>query len=144
MTVVFLFPLSLLLTARWTIAAPNRYLEADAGSRAASPASPTAPPTRSHFTSEPHGPYSGTPTTTGALSAPTILASSISPLPVDPKATTYPSDGALHDPQPAPYVPYGGLGTNSTPVYNAKSDFDYESLVNPAWIVFAYCYSGMF
>ena len=35
----------------------------------------------------------------------------------------------LHDPEPAPYTPAGGLGTNGTePVYNAKSDFDYESL----------------
>jgi Ferritin-like domain len=42
---------------------------------------------------------------------------------------TYPSDGQLHDPQPAPYVPAGGGGTNGTePVYNAKSDFDYQSL----------------
>ena len=30
----------------------------------------------------------------------------------------------------APYVPKGGLGTNSTPpVYNPMSDFDYQSLV---------------
>jgi len=30
---------------------------------------------------------------------------------------------------PAPYTPAGGLGTNGTlPVYNVKSDFDYESL----------------
>jgi hypothetical protein len=129
MAAVSLFSLSLFLTAQWTIAAPNRYLEADAGSSASPPASPTPPPTRSHFTSESHGPYSGTPTTTGAVSASTILASTISPLPVDPTATTYPSDGLLHDPQPAPYVPNGGIGTNSTPVYNAKSDFDYESLV---------------
>lgn len=77
-----------------------------------------------------HGPYTGTPTTTGALSL-SVLASSIPALPPNPTATTYPSDGQLHDPQPAPYTPAGGLGTNGTePVYNAKSDFDYESLVS--------------
>lgn len=78
-----------------------------------------------------HGPYTGTPTTTGALSL-SVLASSIPALPPNPTATTYPSDGQLQDPQPAPYTPAGGLGTNGTePVYNAKSDFDYESLVSP-------------
>ena len=75
-----------------------------------------------------HGPFSGQPTTTGALSL-SVLAASIPALPPNPTATTYPSDGNLHDPQPAPYTPAGGLGTNGTePVYNAKSDFDYESL----------------
>lgn len=78
-----------------------------------------------------HGPYTGTPTTTGALSL-SVLAASIPALPPNPTATTYPSDGQLHDPEPAPYTPAGGLGTNGTePVYNAKSDFDYESLVSP-------------
>lgn len=78
-----------------------------------------------------HGPYSGTPTTTGALSL-SVLASSIPAKPPSPTATTYPSDGQLHDPEPAPYTPAGGLGTDGTePVYNAKSDFDYESLVSP-------------
>lgn len=78
-----------------------------------------------------HGPYTGTPTTTGALSL-SVLAPSIPALPPNPTATTYPSDGQLHDPEPAPYTPAGGLGTNGTePVYNAKSDFDYESLVSP-------------
>lgn len=77
-----------------------------------------------------HGPYSGVPTTTGALSL-SVLAASIPALPPNPTATTYPSDGKLHDPEPAPYTPAGGLGTNGTePVYNAKSDFDYESLVS--------------
>ena len=42
---------------------------------------------------------------------------------------TYSADGQLHDPQPAPYVPYGGLGTNgTTPSYMVRSDFDYESI----------------
>ena len=76
-----------------------------------------------------HGPFSGVPTTTGALSL-SVLAASIPALPPNPTATTYPSDGKLHDPEPAPYTPAGGLGTDGTePVYNAKSDFDYESLV---------------
>jgi hypothetical protein len=35
----------------------------------------------------------------------------------------------MHDAQPAPYVPAGGAGLNTTPVYNVKSDFDYQSLV---------------
>ena len=35
----------------------------------------------------------------------------------------------IDSPEPAPYTPAGGLGTNGTlPVYNVKSDFDYESL----------------
>jgi hypothetical protein len=75
-----------------------------------------------------HGPFTGTPTTTGALSS-SVIAASIAPLPPTVNATTYPSDGKLHSPEPAPYTPAGGLGTNGTlPVYNAKSDFDYESL----------------
>lgn len=75
-----------------------------------------------------HGPFSGQPTTTGALSL-SVLASSIPALPPNPSATTYLADGTLQDPQPAPYTPAGGLGTNGTePVYNAKSDFDYQSL----------------
>ena len=80
-----------------------------------------------------HGPYTGpAPTTTGALTT-TFLAASIPALPPNPTATTYPSDGMLHDPEPAPYTPAGGLGTNGTePVYNAKSDFDFESLVRLA------------
>lgn len=77
-----------------------------------------------------HRPYTGTPTTTGALSL-SVLAPSIPARPPNPTATTYPSDGQLHDPQPAPYTPAGGLGTDGTePVYNAKSDFDFESLVS--------------
>lgn len=76
-----------------------------------------------------HGPFTGTPTTTGALSL-SVVAASIAPLPPNPTATIYPSDGELHDPEPAPYTPAGGLETNGTlPVYNAKSDFDYQSLV---------------
>lgn len=94
------------------------------------PAVPPPPVVSSQVTGHTsHGPFSGTPTTTGALSL-SVLAPSIPALPPNPTATTYPSDGKLHDPEPAPYTPAGGLGTNGTePVYNAKSDFDYESLV---------------
>ncbi|MCJ1308773.1 hypothetical protein MMC25_002427 [Agyrium rufum] len=75
-----------------------------------------------------HGPFSGVPTTTGALTT-AVLAASIPALPPNPTATTYPSDGQLHSPEPAPYTPAGGLGTNGTlPIYNVRSDFDYESL----------------
>ena len=75
-----------------------------------------------------HGPYSGTPTTTGAVSnSPT--AATVPALPPNPTATYYNTDGALQHKQPAPYVPYGGLGTNGTePRYMVNSDFDYESI----------------
>ncbi|EEY21212.1 rds1 [Verticillium alfalfae VaMs.102] len=75
-----------------------------------------------------HGPYEGTPTTTGALST-KVLAPSIEPLPPGPDAYKYPADGKLHGDQPAPYTPSGGIGTNgSAPVYRVNSDFDYQSL----------------
>lgn len=78
-----------------------------------------------------HGPYTGPPaTTTGALSL-SVIGKTIPALPANPTAYTYPSDGQLHSPEPAPYTPAGGLGTNGTlPVYNVKSDFDYESIVS--------------
>lgn len=86
-------------------------------------------PVRSHATSLPHSSFSGTPTITGALNASSI-GTGIPALGVPPDATTYPSDGGLHAPQPAPFVPAGGVGTNgTTPVYNVRSDFDYQSLV---------------
>ncbi|KAK1774846.1 ferritin-like domain-containing protein [Copromyces sp. CBS 386.78] len=76
-----------------------------------------------------HGPYTGPPpTTTGALST-SVLAPSIPALPPGPDAFKYPSDGQLHAPQPAPYTPAGGVGTNgSAPVYRMLSDFDYQSI----------------
>lgn len=75
-----------------------------------------------------HGPYTGTPTTTGALST-TVTAASVAALPADPVKYQYPADGKLHAPQPAPYTPGGGAGVNgSAPVYRPQSDFDYESL----------------
>ncbi|ORY67552.1 uncharacterized protein BCR38DRAFT_483169 [Pseudomassariella vexata] len=53
-------------------------------------------------------PYKGTATTTGAIST-TVLAASA--------------------PQPAPYMPAGGLGINgSVPLYRVQSDFDSESI----------------
>ncbi|KAI0111130.1 hypothetical protein GGR51DRAFT_508967 [Nemania sp. FL0031] len=76
-----------------------------------------------------HGSYTGpSPTTTGALST-TVLAASIPAKPVEQYKLQYPADGQLHAPQPAPYTPAGGLGTNGTePVYRVQSDFDYESI----------------
>lgn len=75
-----------------------------------------------------HGPYTGTPTTTGALST-TVMTASVPALPADPIKYEYAADGQLHSPQPAPYTPGGGQGVNgSAPVYRPQSDFDYESL----------------
>lgn len=88
-----------------------------------------APPIRTHASSAMHTPYSGTPTVTGALNA-TSVGTGVPSRGVAPGATTYPSDGKLHQPQPGPYIPGGGIGTNgTTPVYNVRSDYDYESLV---------------
>lgn len=76
-----------------------------------------------------HGPYEGTPTTTGAVMAPTTLGSEVPQLPPNPTATYYNTDGLLHQPAPVPYQPAGGLGTNGTePRYQVNSEFDYESL----------------
>ncbi|KAJ5558399.1 hypothetical protein N7535_008609 [Penicillium sp. DV-2018c] len=87
-----------------------------------------APTVRSHNMSQVHTPFTGTATTTGALTASSI-GTTISSLGIAPNATGYPADGKLHSPQPAPYVPAGGVGTNGTqPVYNTRSDFDYQSL----------------
>ena len=104
-------------------AIPNNIIVARASS------SVSAAPTRAHPSSQPHTSFTGTPLTTGALTASSI-GKGISSGSVSPAETTYPSDGKLHNAEPAPYVPAGGVGTNgSTPVYNAQSDFDYESLV---------------
>ncbi|XXH02138.1 ferritin related conserved fungal protein [Hypoxylon texense] len=76
-----------------------------------------------------HGRFTGPPaTTTGALST-RVTASSIAAGPAENYKLQYPADGKLHQPQPAPYTPGGGLGTNgSEPVYRVISDFDYESV----------------
>ncbi|KAL4808021.1 hypothetical protein BDV18DRAFT_134113 [Aspergillus unguis] len=76
-----------------------------------------------------HGPYTGTPTVTGAVQAPTTLAASIAPLPPNPTATYYNAKGVPQQPMPAPYTPAGGLGTNGTlPRYMVNSDWDFESI----------------
>jgi hypothetical protein len=76
-----------------------------------------------------HGPYSGTPTTTGAAKAPATLGTAIAPLPPNPTATYYNKNGLPQNPMPIPYMPAGGLGTNGTePRYQVNSDFDYESI----------------
>lgn len=76
-----------------------------------------------------HGPYSGTPTTTGAVSN-SPLGTTIPLLPPNPTALVYNPDGTLNDPEPIPYQPAGGLGTNGTePVYRVQSDFDYMSVL---------------
>ncbi|KAI9851560.1 MAG: hypothetical protein M1838_003392 [Thelocarpon superellum] len=64
----------------------------------------------------------------GAITT-TVLDASIAALPPAPNASSYPRDGTLHAPEPAPYTPAGGLGTNgSEPVYQVTSDFDFESI----------------
>ncbi|KAJ5945759.1 Protein rds1 [Penicillium verhagenii] len=105
-------------------ALPNHIVARETSSNA----SVTAPPTRSHPTSLPHTAYNGTASVTGAITA-TSVGTGIPSGSIAPSETTYPSDGKLHNAEPAPYDPAGGVGTNgSIPVYNAKSDFDYESL----------------
>jgi hypothetical protein len=75
-----------------------------------------------------HGPYSGVPTTIGAVTTAT-LGLTIPTLPLNPTATYYNTNGKLTQPEPAPYTPAGGLGTNgSLPRYMVGSDFDYESI----------------
>ncbi|KAK3113963.1 hypothetical protein LTR53_008205 [Teratosphaeriaceae sp. CCFEE 6253] len=76
-----------------------------------------------------HGPYSGAPTTTGAVTTDAISAATIPTLPPNPTATYYNTNGKLQNEQPVPYTPAGGLGTNgSLPRYMVESDFDYESI----------------
>ncbi|TKA77863.1 hypothetical protein B0A55_05156 [Friedmanniomyces simplex] len=75
-----------------------------------------------------HGPYSGEPTTTGAVST-VAISVTIPTLPANPTATYYNTNGKLQNDQPIPYTPAGGLGTNgSLPRYMVESDFDYESI----------------
>jgi hypothetical protein len=76
-----------------------------------------------------HGPYTGTPTVTGAVNAPATLAASIPAGPPNPTATYYNAQGVPINPMPAPFTPAGGLGTNgSLPRYMVESDFDFESI----------------
>jgi len=91
-----------------------------------------APPRRSSDVDGPtsHGPFSGTPTTTGAAKAPATLGTAIAPLPPNPTHTYYNTNGSPQNPMPIPYTPAGGLGTNGTePRYMVNSDFDYESIM---------------
>ncbi len=76
-----------------------------------------------------HGSFTGpSPTVTGALST-SVLATSLAPAPPPPQLANYSSDGQLHGPEPLPFTPSGGLGTNgSLPIYKPASDFDYQSL----------------
>lgn len=121
------FALGLLSLSALASAFPNEIVARETSSNAST--SISAPPTRSHPTSLPHSSYNGTATVTGAITASSI-GTGIPSGSVVHSATTYPSDGKLHNVEPAPYDPAGGVGTNgSIPVYNAKSDFDYESLV---------------
>ncbi|KAJ9491778.1 hypothetical protein VN97_g1499 [Penicillium thymicola] len=124
--------LSLLSSLSFTVASPRKHHQ-DLKTTVEPPLpsadlSASAPPLETYNSSRPYTPFTGTPTTTGALTASSI-GTGISRGGVAPGATTYPGDGNLHHSEPAPYVPAGGVGTNgSTPVYNTKSDFDYESL----------------
>ncbi|EMC92669.1 hypothetical protein BAUCODRAFT_95843 [Baudoinia panamericana UAMH 10762] len=75
-----------------------------------------------------HGPFSGSATTTGAVSN-TPANLTIATLPPNPTATYYNPNGLLQNQEPIPYMPKGGLGTNGTlPRYMVESDFDYESI----------------
>ena len=69
----------------------------------------SAPPRRSSDVTgaTSHGPYSGTPTTTGAVKAPTTIGTAIAPLPPNPTATYYNANGQLQNPAPIPYQPNG-------------------------------------
>ncbi|KAL7960275.1 ferritin-like domain-containing protein [Trichoderma compactum] len=117
-----LFALSNLLPVQ---AVPREYTPTTTFS-AAETATPSVVP-QSNVTS--HGPYTGPPaTTTGALST-SILASAIQPGPPAPGSFNYTADGKLHGPEPTPFTPNGGIGTNgSAPVYRVQSDYDYQSL----------------
>ena len=72
-------------------------------------AAPTEVPRRSANVTGPtsHGPFSGTPTVSGAVQANTTLAQMIAPGPPNPTATYYNPNGSLLNPAPAPYTPNG-------------------------------------
>jgi Ferritin-like domain len=66
--------------------------------------------------------------TTSALN-PYVTAGPDTEITVSANGYTYVANGNLTSNETAPYVPYGGLGTNGTiPVYAPLSDYDYESL----------------
>ena len=88
-----------------------------------------AQPVISTTVSNSNGPYSGTPTVTGAVGN-QPLNTTIPMLPPNPTALRYNPNGTLNDPEPIPFQPAGGLGTNGTePVYRVQSDFDYQSIL---------------
>lgn len=88
-----------------------------------------AQPVISTTVSNMNGPYSGTPTITGAVGN-MPLNTTIPKLPPNPTALRYNPNGTLNDPEPIPFQPAGGLGTNGTePVYRVQSDFDYQSIL---------------
>lgn len=121
--------------ASFTVEYPTGTPAASFGPDSQVPAQATqAPPAYPRISADPtgatsHGPYSGVPTTTGAEKAPATLGTAIAPLPPNPTATYYNTNGKPQDPMPIPYMPAGGLGTNgSEPRYMVESDFDYESI----------------
>lgn len=107
---------------------PGKQVSAVATSAAASAIPPRVTSDLTGTTS--HGPFTGVATITGAANASTTLFASIAgPLPPNPTATYYNTNGLPQNPMPAPFTPAGGLGTNgSLPRYMVESDFDYESI----------------
>ncbi|KAF2271833.1 uncharacterized protein EI97DRAFT_387179 [Westerdykella ornata] len=121
--------------ASFPVSQPTGPLATSFGPDSQIPATPTRPvtlpPRKSPNPTGPtsHGPFTGTPTTTGALRANTTLAQTIAPQPPSPAQTYFNPQGVLLNPAPVPYMPAGGLGTNGTqPVYQVNSDFDFHSL----------------
>jgi hypothetical protein len=85
------------------VTAPPRGTEPGAAPTRVSGGTPLTNPTT-------HGPYSGTPTTTGAKKAPTTLALSFDGPPIpNPTATYYNPDGQLRAPAQLPYTPGGEI-----------------------------------
>lgn len=94
-----------------------------------SPATAPIPPVRSSQVTgaTSHGPYSGQPTVTGALSNGVPTMQTLAPIPA-PSPSYMNENGLLQDAQPLAYQPAGGADTNGTiPYYHPLSDFDYES-----------------
>ena len=86
-----------------------------------SPASGPIPPVRSSEVDGPtsHGPFSGEPTTTGALSKP-ALAQSIAPRPPPPISYTNNNGELQAAVMPVPYQPDGGIQTDGTEPYHRQ------------------------
>ncbi|KAL5362687.1 hypothetical protein BJX96DRAFT_186320 [Aspergillus floccosus] len=87
-----------------------------------------------HPNSLPHIRFSSFPSTSGAITAPSIGSGVTPSIGIAPTATTYPSDGQLHVPQPGSYIPGGGAGTSGhIPIYRPQSDFEF-----PIWALALY------